>query len=94
MHQVGIDEPMLEAQAHDFFDQDLGKGEEKAIEQQPEEKLASLDDEDSLKEPSEMIVDQEKIATEEVEEKDEQAEVAKDPQSEASLAVTHQQQET
>ena len=32
MHQVGIDEPMLEAQAHAYFDQDLGKREEKAIE--------------------------------------------------------------
>ena len=40
-----------------------------------------------------MVVDQEKIALEEIEEKDKQVEVAKDPQPEASPAVTHQQQE-
>ena len=42
-----------------------------------------------------MVVDQEKIAHEEIEEKeekDEQAEVAKDPQPAASPAVTHQQE--
>ena len=36
-----------------------------------------------------MIVDQEKIAPEEVEEKDEQAEVAKDPQPAASPTVSN-----
>ena len=40
-----------------------------------------------------MVVDQEKIAPEEIEEKDKQVEVAKDTQPEASPAVTHQQQE-
>ena len=89
MHQVGLDEPMVEAQANAFFDQDLGKGKGKAIEQ-PEEKLASLVSENSPKESDEMVVDQDKkIAPAELEEKDEQAEVAKDHQSVASPAVTH-----
>ena len=39
-----------------------------------------------------MVVDQEKIAPEEVVEKDEQVEVAKDPQPAASPSNTHQQE--
>ena len=47
----------------------------------------SLVDGDGPKEPGEMVVDQEEIAPVEVEEKDEQAEAAKDTQPVASPAV-------